>query len=493
MQMLVAFMSVLLLLLTCLLIYSLWQMKQWKSYFTKTELELIREVKQKRQMGQQLEEVKNRIIGSVLKDTLTELPSRQLIEDRLGQLLHESRRYKLLFGILFLDIDHFKLINDAMGHDAGDELLKEISIRLQASIRQVDTVGRFAGDEFVILLPQLSKPETAAYVAQRFLDAISQPFEIRGQEIFMTATIGISVYPNDGEDAQTLLKNSANALHRAKLHGKNIYQFYREEMLAASHRELTLNSSMRGASLYHDFSLYYQPQINVVTQKIIALDVALHWQHPDYGLIPVHEFLRLAENTGKIFMIGEWMMHRALQQLSKWNEQNLNFKQVAVTISLRQLENPHFTYKISHMLHEFKLDPSCLILKISEGALLTKPDIVEKAFFMLKHIGVKIAIEDFGAGNVALQQLKRFPIDYIKMAPSLTQDITVNKESEAIVKMILALATSLNIIVVAEGVETQQQRQLLNELGCNTMQGHLFSDPCLAEQLASDTISLADK
>jgi diguanylate cyclase (GGDEF)-like protein len=466
------------------------RLKQIKKNFSDTETLLLKQVEKENALSAELDALKKSSMYSLLKDPLTELPSRQLFEDRLLQTIHQSQRYHLTFAVMYLDLDGFKLINDALGHDVGDELLKQVAIRLQTSIRQVDSIGRFGGDEFVFVLPQLTKAESAAYVAQRFLDVISQPFIVREQELFITASIGIAAYPSDGEDIQTLLKNADNAVHQAKLRGRNTYQFYREEMHALSRRELILNSSLRGASIYNDFSLFYQKQFNVESNSVVALDVLLHWHHPDFGLISLQEFLRLAENSGKILVIGEWMLRTALQQLQKWKTQKLPFDRVAITVSLRQLENPHFAYKISQLLQEFNLDSTCLILKISEDVLLAKFDLIEKALYMLKHLGVQIAIDEFGTGHLALQQLKRFPIDYIKLGSMLVKDVTVNKESEAIVKMIMALAKSLNITVIAEGVDSEKQKQLLNQLDCHIMQGHLFGDPCRAMELAADTAPL---
>lgn len=454
---------------------------------TQTEQQLQQEIQKQQTATTELDELKQQFTHNVVYDSLTGLPGRQVYYDRLWQTINQSKRYQLSFGVMFLDLDGFKIINEALGHDVGDELLKEVSVRLENSIRQVDTISRFAGDEFVFILPQLAKPETAAYVAQRLLNAVSQPFNIRDQELYVTASIGIATFPADGDTKSVLLKNADNALHQAKTRGRNNFQFYREEMHALSQRELTLNSSLQNKQTYQDFTLYYQPEINIATKEIVCMKALLRWKHPDLGLIGLPEFLRLAENNGKINEIGDWILKNALQQILKWHTQKFFPKSISIDVSLRQLENPHFSYKISQMLQETKLDPSILILEISEN-IFHKLELVEKVTRMLKHVGVQIAVKDFGTGNLALQHLKSFPIDYLKIAGVLTHDISINKESEAIVKMIIALVKTLQITAVAEGVESQNQKNLLNELGCHIMAGPLFSPPLRADECTNERV-----
>lgn len=479
----------LILFLSIRLFYNYRELLGLKKLISITELQLLKEIVHQQALSKELTSVKAQFAHDVLYDSLTGLPGRQVFEDRLVQIINQSKRYQLHFGVLFLDLDGFKVINDALGHDVGDELLKEVGARMQASIRKVDSIGRFAGDEFIFILAQLSKPEAAVYVAQRLLNEITQPFKVRNHDLFITGSIGIAVYPNDGEDARTLLKNSDNALHQAKARGRNTYQFYREEMHALSHRELMLNSGLQQYDVYHNFLVFYQPQINVSSKKIVCFQALLHWQHPDFGLIPYNDFLQMAENNGKIHNIGEWTLRHALQQYLKWKKLHFELNQISIPTSIRQLEHPHFAYKISQLLQEMNIEPETLILEFSEVVLPTKLDGVEKGFHMLKHLGVQIAIRDFGAGHLALQQLKHFPIDYLKIANSLVQDITINKDSESIVKMIIALAHSLQITVVADGVESTNQQQVLKSLGCEIMEGSLFTQPLRAEECTSEKIT----
>lgn len=457
-------------------------LSQLKKQLKNTETQLHTAVTKQTVLLSELNEIKEKYTQNVLYDPLTELPRRHVFEDRLTQAIHQSERYQLTFAVLFLDIDGFKIINDALGHDVGDELLRQAALRLKKAIRQVDSVSYFGGDEFVIVLP-LAKAETAAYVAQRLLNTIADPLQIEGNELYITASIGIAVYPLDGVDAKALLTNAGNALHQAKIHGRNTYQFFHEKMQAMSKRQLRLSSRLQHSEVYHEFSIYYQPQVHSETKKIISMQALLHWQHPELGLLPLSEFLQLAENIGKINEIGEWLLRNALQQLQKWSTEGSHQDiAVAVSVSMRQLENPHFSYKISHLLQEMKVNPSSLILEISEGMVLNKIGIIENCVYMLKQLGVKIAWVDFGMGHLSLQYLKRFSIDYLKMTSSLIQDLTINTDSEAIVSMIIALANSLQITLIADGVENAEQVKKLQELGCFVMQGTFFGEPQLPQR-----------
>ncbi|MHB1947588.1 MAG: putative bifunctional diguanylate cyclase/phosphodiesterase [Gammaproteobacteria bacterium] len=475
--------------LVIILFYSYRELRKLKIQIALSQVQLLKEINLQQELAKELTQLKEKFAHDVLYDSLTGLAGRQVFEDRLVQTLNQSKRYQLIFGVLFLDLDGFKVINEALGHDVGDELLKEVAERLKNTIRQVDSLCRFGGDQFVLILSQLSKPESAAYVAQRILDAITQPFKVRNHELFITASIGIATYPTDGDEAKILLKNADNALHQAKSRGRNTYQFYREEMHILSQRELTLSSSLQHAEVYREFSIFYQPQINLENKKIASMQALLHWEHPDFGLIALPEFLRLAENNGKIIAIGEWLLRNAFQQFQQWKKLEFCPNSIAINVSLRQVENPHFTYKLSQILQEMNIDPACLVVEVSETLLAGNVELLEKSFHMLKHLGVQTAIKDFGAGHLSLQFLKRFPIDYLKIADTLIQDISVNKESESIVKMIIALAKSLQINVIAEGVESRKQKQVLVELGCNNMQGHLFSAPFRAEEFTQDKVA----
>lgn len=458
------------------LLFILQQRKRTRQELDLTVTQLHDKSEEAECFSSELKQLRNEFNLNVLHDSLTGLPSRQLLEDRLVQLVQQSKRNRLLFGVLFLDIDGFKVINDALGYDVGDELLRQFSARLMSSLRQVDTVCRFSGDEFLLLLPQITKSETCAYIAQRLLDSISQPFTVEGNDLFITACIGIAVFPADSDDGKVLLKYADNALHQAKMRGCNVYQFYREEMHVLSQRELELNLSLRNASIYHEFSLYYQPEVNTQTKEITCMEALLRWQHPHFGLVTPGEFLRLAENSGKIVEIGEYVLRTVCQQFQKWKQMNMRVNKVSVNISLRQLENPHFIYKISQILKETNMSVESLVFEISEG-VFHKVDLLEKSLHMLKNMGIQIAVDDFGTGHLSLHQLKRISIDYLKIDSTFIQDITTNPDSEAIVKMVIALAQTLHLGIIAEGVETREQKDVLEGLGCHVMYGHYFSIP----------------
>ncbi|MDR3477901.1 MAG: EAL domain-containing protein [Gammaproteobacteria bacterium] len=461
-----------------LLVYQLLRMsfryQAMKNQLHLAEQQYEQERKEKNKLSADLADTQTRLDYTSTVDPLTNLPSRQVLEDRLMQTINQSKRYELIFAVIALNIEELETIENILGAEVKDALLKEIVMRLKSCIRTVDTLSRFPDDKFVFILPQLSKAEAISYVAQRIMDIISEPFLIQNHELYVTTCFGISIYPMDGVDGQVLLKNADTALQQAKARGGNVFQFYRSEMQASSRRELMLNSHLRSNKIYHEFALHYQPIINVETKKIISMEALLRWMHPDFGLISPLEFLQLAENNGRIIAIGEWVLLNACQQFKKWEETGFHPNNISVNVSLRQLENPQFVHRVSQILQDTKMQPGDLVLEISEGVLFPKLEMVEKTLLMLRHLGVQIAIDDFGTGYLSLQHLRRFPVDYLKIDGTLVRDISTDKESEHIVKMIIALAHSLQLTAVAESVESPNQRKLLEELGCSVMQGHLF-------------------
>jgi diguanylate cyclase (GGDEF)-like protein len=432
------------------------------------------ELKEKNKLSADLADTQTRLDYRSSVDPLTNLPSRQVLEDRLMQAINQSKRYELIFAVLALNIEELETIENVLGVEVKDALVKEIVVRLKSCIRTVDSLSRFPDDKFVFILPQLSKAEAISYVAQRIIDIISEPFMVQNHELYVTTCFGISIYPMDGAEGQVLLKNADTALQQAKARGGNVFQFYRAEMQTSSRRELMLNSHLRSNKIYHEFALHYQPILNVATKKIISMEALLRWMHPDFGLISPLEFLQLAENNGRIIAIGEWVLLSACQQFKKWQEMGFHPNNISVNVSLRQLENPQFVHRVSQILQDTKMQPADLVLEISESVLFPKLEMVEKALLMLRHLGVQIAIDDFGTGYLSLQHLRRFPVDYLKIDGTLVRDISTDKESEHIVRMIVALANSLQLTAVAESVESPNQRKLLEALGCSVMQGHLF-------------------
>ena len=422
-------------------------------------------------------EQKAQIESAMMLDIVTQLPTRVVLEDRISQAISQSQRYHLTFGMMILELGELKRVNAVLGYQGGDVLLREVAERLRSCVRHVDTVSRYSGNGFAFLLPQLSKAESAAYVAQRLVDAMAQPFMIGEVELFLTGSVGISIYPVDGGNKQNLLRNAETALHQAKLRGCGSFQFYKQEMYVQGRRELLLSSRLRSPDIFHELTIFYQPQISVEERKIVCMEALLRWQHPDYGLIGPREFLTLAENNGTMVAIGEWVLRKSCEQLQSWRREGFDPESISVNVSLRQLDNPQFVHKVSQILHETKTKPSELTIEISESILLPQFDLVEKTLNMLRYLGVRVAVDDFGIGFVSLQHLREFPLNCLKIDGSLVQDSVNKPESVAIIKMIIALANSLALSVVAEGVETEEQKKLMAELGCGRMQGHLFCLP----------------
>jgi diguanylate cyclase (GGDEF)-like protein len=409
------------------------------------------------------------------EDTVTKLLGWQLFEDRLNQNLKESERYQLTMGVLFIDIDDFRMINDGLNYETGDALLQQVGERLQACIRQVDSVSRFSKDTFVILVTQLAKPETAAIVAQRVLRALQEPFMINSRGLCITACIGIAVYPSDGQDASTLLRNADHALHLAKAKGKQIYQFFQEKMHDKSQRELSLASSLNRENVFNEFALYFQPIMNVDTKTIIGMDAMLYWQHPELGLVAPAEVSAYAEKQHKSNVVSEWLLRHACQQFMHWRTLGFEPDMLGVTVSLKQLDNSHFIYRISQILQELSFKPEWLVLEIYENASLV-PETLEKAFNMLRYMGVKIAIDNFGSGTFSLCHLKDYPVDYIKLDKLFIENLH-HARTLALLESVVGLAKHLSMQVLARDIDTQEQADQLQRIGCILMQGKLFGEP----------------
>lgn len=427
-------------------------------------------------------ELENTIKKSIGVDQITGLPNRAIFDDRLKSAVYQSERSEMLFGVLFISLDGFKVVHEALGLNAGDEILKEAAYRMQSSIRKVDTLSRLSGNEFVMILTQLLKPENAIFVVQRLLTVLAQPFQVYDQDIFITANIGIAIYPTDGKEGEELLKNADNALNQAKLNGQNSYQFYQKEMYNLSRRELVLTSALRNSSIYNDLVIYYQPNVNIETKQILTMEAVLHWQHADFGLLKYEDFSRLIENSGNINDIGEWVLRTACQQFLAWKKAGLNPQSLMIRVCVKQLENAHFTYNVSQILKETGFNPHELILEISELILIGKLSLIEKSLYILKKLGIQVGLSEFGTGKIALQDLRNFSIDFLKMPDTLIQDISKNDETRAIVQMVVGLANTLGLRVLVEGVNTVEQKNALYELGCFIMQGNLFSKPLMPEE-----------
>jgi len=416
-------------------------------------------------------------------DALTELPNRVLFMDRLKQSLARARWHERLVAVLFVDMDRFKTINDTLGHEFGDRLLQALAERLSSSVREGDTVARFGGDEFVILLDDVGSDMDIGAVAQKILESLAPPFTIDSHSLYVTASIGISLYPNDGEDSGTLLKHADIAMYRAKDIGKNTYQFYSADMSARAFERLTLESSLRRAVERQEFRLYYQPQIDTVTGAILSVEALLRWQHPDFGLVLPAEFIPLLEETGLIIPVGEWVFHAACQQLCAWHAAGWPTLRMAVNLSPRQFQGTGLALMVERGLAAVGCDPGLIEIEITENVLLRHDATTLETLDALRALGVRLAIDDFGTGYSSLSYLRRYSIDTLKVDRSFVHDVPGDADDSALVSAIIVLAQSLKLNVVAEGVETEAQRMFLQERGCQIMQGYLFSRPLPAEDI----------
>jgi len=417
-------------------------------------------------------------------DSLTGLPNRLLFSDRLTQRLAQARRDNTMFAVMFLDLDRFKLINDTLGHGVGDQLLKAAALRLTECLREVDTIARMGGDEFTLIVPNIHSADDATKVAQRVQDALSDSFCINGRELFITTSIGISVFPHDGTDAETLVKNADTAMYRAKEQGTSTYEFYTEELNTIAIERMTMENDLRRAVERSEFVLHYQPQVDISTGRTVGVEALIRWLHPEIGMVSPAKFIPLSEETGLIVPISEWVLRTACAQNKAWQDAGLPPIQVAVNISARLLQESTLAKQVEAVLRETDLAPEYLGIEITEGTLMRNPELAISVLHELKSMGVHISIDDFGTGYSSLSYLKRFPIDVVKLDQSFVRDITTNSDDAAIASAIVALAHSLKLKVIPEGVETLEQLDYLRSLKCDKIQGYFVSPPVAADSIA---------
>jgi len=417
-------------------------------------------------------------------DSLTQLPNRNLFNERLKQALADAERNKTNVAVLFIDLDRFKVINDSLGHAFGDLLLKSVSRRLQGCLRDHDTIARQGGDEFTVILHDCTE-ESAKNVAERMINELANPFVLNNHEVTISPSIGISLYPSDGTNPDTLIRNADRAMYQAKDHGKNNYQFYEKDMEAQYTKRLKLENDLRKALARKEFVLYYQPQVDIHSHEVIGVEALIRWNHPENGFISPAEFIPLAEETGLIVPIGEWVLYTACLQNKAWQDAGYTPMRMSVNLSARQFRQTDIDVLVDRVLKETGLDPKYLDLEITENMSMFDVDMTTETLQKLKRLGVNISIDDFGTGYSSLNYLKRFPIDSLKIDQSFVHDIHSDTDDAAIVKAILAMAHSLDLKVVAEGVETERQLSFLKEQKCDQAQGYFFNRPLSPEHLES--------
>jgi diguanylate cyclase (GGDEF)-like protein/PAS domain S-box-containing protein len=416
-------------------------------------------------------------------DVLTALPNRALFTDRLEHALARTKHVNKTVALLFLDLDRFKIINDTLGHDVGDGVLKTLSKRLLSCVRKSDTVARLGGDEFALVLEDVSSPDNVVQIARKIISALSSPFEVDERELFITTSIGISMYPADGKDPQTLLKHADTAMYQAKELGRNTYRFYSSDMSIRVFERLSMETSLRHALERQEFVLYYQPQVNIESGKIQGVEALLRWQHPEMGLVLPGDFVPILEETGLILAVGEWVLKTACAQAKAWHEAGFPGLRMAVNLSSRQFNAPGLIKMLTRILTQTGLNPRDLELEITESILVQHSKDTMAIFKTFSDLGVNLAIDDFGTGYSSLSYLKRFSVDTLKIDRTFIADVIHDPEDAAIVEAIIAMARRLGISVIAEGVESEAQVKFLSKQGCNQIQGFLVSQPLPAEEI----------
>ena len=410
-------------------------------------------------------------------DSLTGLPNRLALLMRLAQLLPEARRHEWKIGIMFIDLDRFKIINDTLGHQVGDEMLREVACRLSNVVRETDFVARLGGDEFVVILPGINNPADAALVASKIVNALSTPIEAEGHELHTSPSIGISIFPDDGPDGDSILKNADTAMYHAKAAGRNNYQFFAANMNQIATERLDIERKLRHAISRNELALVYQPQFSADGRYPTGIEALIRWHHPSDGMIPPDRFIPVAEETGMIVEIGDWVMHTACREMQHWIDSGLKPLRVAVNVSARQLRRRDFCETVAGALADSGLPAELLELEITESSVMENPKEAIEILERLGRMGVSLAIDDFGTGYSSLAYLKLFPIDHLKIDRSFVRDIEHDLNDRAIAFGTIALAHSLGLNVIAEGVETADQLELLRSNGCDEVQGYLFSKP----------------
>lgn len=420
-----------------------------------------------------------------LYDSLTGLPNRLLLRERIVHEISHAKHTGEKLAVMYLDLDRFKLINDTLGHDVGDNLLKEVSERLRKCLYSTDTIARIGGDEFIILLPGIVHEKNIVKLANKLLEVIREPFVIDSHEFYISVSIGITIYPDDSEDAETLITNADVAMYRAKQNGKNNFEIYTASLNAKALERLSLENSLRRALEYKEFILYYQPKVDTKTEKLIGMEALIRWQHPNWGLVPPQKFIPLAEETGLIIPIGEWVLRTACAQNKALQNTGLPSLTVAVNLSAVQFQLQDLTKIVTEILEETGLEPKYLELEITESTAMQNVEHTINTINKLRDLGIKFSIDDFGTGYSSLNQLNSFSVNKLKIDKSFVCQIDGEKNNSIIASTIMALGKNLNLEITAEGVETQEQANFFKETTCDEMQGYFFGRPMINEDFLS--------
>ncbi|MBE9567859.1 MAG: EAL domain-containing protein [Proteobacteria bacterium] len=441
------------------------------------------EIKKRELIQEELKIQKEALHHHAHHDSLTNLPNRFLFNDRLDQAIKQAMRDSTKLAVLFVDLDHFKGINDSMGHRVGDELLVEVAKRLRGEIRQTDTLARLGGDEFSIVINQVSNNDSVVEITQNLIKIMNTPIELRDRSFYVTLSIGVAIFPDDGKTSEELLKNADAAMYQAKDDGRNTYQFYTLAMTEKAFERIAMESSFRDALQREEFIVHYQPQVNAKTDAIIGLEALVRWNHPSMGLISPSKFLTFANDTGLIVPLDWWVMETAMMQHANWYQSGLQPGVLALNITLRQLQQEDFIDSIKQLLKETGCKARWLEFEVTEGQLMKDSSAAIEVLNRIKELGISLAIDDFGTGYSSLSQLKRLPINKLKIDQSFIRDLPHDDEDVVISKTIIALAKNMGLSVIAEGVETVEQKEFLLQNGCHYIQGFYFSKPMIASKV----------
>ena len=443
------------------------------------------DISQQRKTENELKEQKNKLHYQAHHDVLTGLPNRILFNDRLAQAIETAKRNKSKLAVLFIDLDNFKEINDSLGHDIGDEVLKKVASLLHSSIRDKDTISRFGGDEFSVILEDLDQIQDASSIASKILDTLSSSIVIGDNKLYVTTSIGISIYPDDGMDPLNLLKFADSAMYKAKDEGKNNYQYYDAKMTELAFERVVMEASIRAGIKNEEFIVHYQPQIDATTEKLIGMEALVRWQHPAMGLVPPARFISLAESTGLIVELDRYVMKSAMKQVASWYEDGLDPGVLALNLAVKQLQHKDFLSTLDRLIKETGCRSKWIELELTEGQIMLNPEEAVQILQRVSDMGIELAIDDFGTGYSSLAYLKRLPIDKLKIDQAFIRDLPDDDEDVGISRAVIALAKSLNLKIIAEGVETKAQKDFLIENGCDNIQGYYYSRPLAAEEFES--------